>query len=143
MIYAFRWAIPCKAWLSMDDAPCRAGRRRRHKRGYYPANYLLASYMTFTIPLQLVQLQYTVYYLLHLSLLQYANSIKLRLSATVYDSLCLFNLLNLLLLLILYIDFLQMHSRHKQTYIFSHCFKQSEYSTAERCIESHPTYIAG
>ena len=35
-------------------------------------------------------------------------------------------LLLLLLLLILYIDFLQMHSRHRQTHIFSHCFKQSE-----------------
>lgn len=52
-------------------------------------------------------------------------------------------LLLLMLLLILYIDFLQMHSRHSQTYIFSHCFKQSEYSPADECIESHPTYMAG
>ena len=58
---------------------------------------------------------------------------------------CLLNLLLLLLLLllILYIDFQQLHSRHRQTYIFCHCFKQSEYSTADECIESHPTYMAG
>ena len=52
-------------------------------------------------------------------------------------------LLLLLLLLILYIDFLQLHSRHRQTYIFCHCFKQSEYSTTDECIKCHPTYMAG
>ena len=46
-------------------------------------------------------------------------------SAAVYVS-ALLNPLLLLLLMILYIDFLQMHSRHRQTHIFSHCFKQSE-----------------
>ena len=76
----------------------------------------------------------------------YATSVL----AAVYELLCLLNsmhplllLLLLLLLLILYIDFLQLHSRHRQTYIFCRCFKQSEYSTADECIESHPTYMAG
>lgn len=110
-------------------APCRVRGRRRGRRGYYYATSLLASYIQ--IQCYICTCYYIVIY----------NSATYWLTSCIRISLHL--LLLLLLLLILYIDFLQLHSRHRQTYIFCHCFKQSEYSTADECIESHPTYMAG
>lgn len=126
VFYALRWSIPSKVRLSMGDAPCRVGERRGKGVGVLSCYICICSCIASITMLHL-----------YLQLYRHCTCCSMK-------TCCLLNLLLLLLLLlILYIDFQQLHSRHRQTYIFCHCFKQSEYSTADECIKCYPTYMAG